>query len=74
VTYDLRPLIMDVTVAEAGPPLVVRARTLFHAVLGTGRPDEVVAALGDQAGLSFHVRVIVRERLILGDELAENTS
>jgi hypothetical protein len=74
VTYDLRPLIMDVTVAEAGPPLVVRARTLFHAVLGTGRPDEVVSALGDQAGLSFDVRVIVRERLILGDELAENTS
>jgi hypothetical protein len=69
VTYDLRPLVMDVRIAEPGPPLLLHARTRFHPALGTGRPDEVVAALGAVAGRSFDVRSIVRERLILADEL-----
>ncbi len=71
VTYDLRPLVVDVVVADPGPPLVARTRTLFHPALGTGRPDEVVAALGDPAGRPFDARSIVRERLILAEELAE---
>ena len=44
VTYDLRPLLVDVAV-ESGPPVVVRARTRFDPELGSGRPEEVVAAL-----------------------------
>ena len=47
----------------------VRARTRFDPVRGTGRPEEVVAALGDLAGSPLHVASIVRERLILADEL-----
>jgi hypothetical protein len=68
VRYDLRPLLADVALVAAGPPVVVRARTRFHPELGTGRPDEVVAALADAAGEPLDAASIVRERLILADE------
>jgi hypothetical protein len=68
VRYDLRPLLVDVSVVEPGPPVVLRARTRFHPVLGTGRPEEVVAALGDAAGAQLDVTSIVRERLVLAEE------
>jgi hypothetical protein len=69
VRYDLRPLLIDVAMASPGPPPVVRVRTRFHATLGTGRPEEVVAALGDAAGRAIDVGATVRERLILAGEL-----
>lgn len=69
VGYDLRPLLIDVGVADPGPPVSVRARTRFHPVLGTGRPEEVVAALGDACGREFGIGSIVRERLLLTDDL-----
>ena len=68
VEYDLRPLLADVTIASAGPPVVVRARTRFDPVLGTGRPEEVVAALGDRLGVALEPRSIVRERVLLADD------
>ena len=71
VRYDLRPLVVDVGVAEVGPPLLLRARTRFDPVLGTGRPEEVVAALGDVVGRPLVVGSLVRERLILADDLDE---
>jgi hypothetical protein len=70
VGYDLRPLLVDVCVADPGPPLLLRTRTRFHPVLGTGRPEEVVAALAEAAGVPLIAGSIVRERLILADELA----
>ena len=69
VPYDLRPLVVDVGVSDPGPPVVLRARTRFHPALGTGRPEEVVASLGDHIGQPLAVRSIVRERLILIDDL-----
>ena len=69
VTYDLRPLLVDVRVADVGPPLLIRATTRFDPELGTGRPAEVVAALGDLAGVELVIGSVVRERLILADEL-----
>jgi hypothetical protein len=69
VGYDLRPLLVDVTVADAGPPVVIRTRTRFDPALGTGRPEEVIAALGDVAGVALTIGSVVRERLILADEL-----
>ena len=69
VSYDLRPLLVDVQVTDEGPPVIVRARTRFHPELGTGRPEEVVGALGDAAGRSLEARSIVRERLILTEDL-----
>lgn len=69
VRYDLRPLLLDVAVADPGPPLLLRVRTRFHPVLGTGRPEEVLAALGEAADTTLDVGFVVRERLILADEL-----
>ena len=51
----------------AGRRSVLRVRTRIHPELGTGRPEEVVAALGDGLGhdRSTIAQRIVRERLIL---------
>jgi radical SAM-linked protein len=68
VTYDLRPLLIDLAI-ERGPPVVVRVRTRFHPELGTGRPEEVIAAIGDRHGAALEVASIVRERLVLADDL-----
>ena len=68
VVYDLRPLVIDVRV-DRGPPIVVRTRTRFHPELGTGRPEEVLAALADAAGRPLEAATIVRERLLLIDDL-----
>jgi radical SAM-linked protein len=70
VRYNLRPLIDELAVVEHGPPVVIRARTRFDPELGTGRPDEVLAALADAAGAPLEATAIVRERLILADDLA----
>jgi hypothetical protein len=68
VAYDLRPLLADVRVVAPGPPVVLRIETRIHPERGSGRPDEVVAALGDRAGRPLAVQSIVRERLILVDD------
>ena len=65
VDYDLRPLLGDIEQLDAG----LRIRTLFDAARGFGRPEEVVAALGELRGRDLQVRSIVRERVILADEL-----
>jgi radical SAM-linked protein len=69
VPYDLRPLLMDLRVAAPGPPSIVVARTRFHPELGTGRPEEVIAAMRERAGLDIEVSSIVRERLLLVDDI-----
>jgi radical SAM-linked protein len=68
VPYDLRPLLIDVAVRR-GPPVVITTRTRFHPELGTGRPEEVLAALGDRLGTALEAMAIVRERLLLVDDL-----
>lgn len=68
VTYDLRALLVDASIDTEGPRLLVRARTRMHPELGTGRPEEVVAALADLLGRPLEIQAIVRERLVLADE------
>ena len=70
MTYDLRPLLIDVR-AEAEAPLIVGPGRGIHPELGTGRPEEVVAALGDSSDATLVVASIVRERLLLVDDLDE---
>jgi radical SAM-linked protein len=64
-TFDLRPLIVRLEAGDTG----VTMRTRIHPELGTGRPDEVVAALGDTLGRPLSVAQSVRRRLLLADEL-----
>ena len=47
---------------------LVRMRTRFHPELGTGRPEEVLAALAEAAGHPLIAEAIIRERLILADD------
>lgn len=69
VTYDLRPLVLDARVDEAGPPPIIVTRTRFHPELGTGRPEEVVGALADLIGEPLEAVSMVRLRVILADDL-----
>lgn len=70
--YDLRPLVERLELLPAlGPGAdvpVLRMRLRHAGEAGTGRPDEVLAALGDAAGLTLGAAVTVRERVILSDE------
>jgi radical SAM-linked protein len=69
-TYDLRPLIVGLEALAAGAP-VVTMRTRIHPELGTGRPDEVVAALAKDLGRPLPIVSTVRRRLLLVDELRD---
>jgi radical SAM-linked protein len=69
-TYDLRPLLERLLVdGVADGELRLRMRTRLHPERGTGRPDEVVAALGDELGTELRIGQTVRERLLLADEV-----
>ena len=65
--YDLRPLLGDVEVEGSGERVVVLARTRFHPELGAGRPEEVVAALAEAAGVPLAIMAMTRSRLLLAD-------
>jgi radical SAM-linked protein len=68
VEYDLRPLLIGLRL-EHGPPTIIRTRTRFHPELGSGRPEEVLAALADLAGAALSARSIVREGVVLAEDL-----
>jgi hypothetical protein len=69
VEYDLRPLVERIDVDATTEPKCLRVRTRILPELGTGRPEEVVAEIGDRLGRPVEIRSIVRERLILaGDQ------
>lgn len=69
ITYDLRPLLIEVSSTDPGPPTVISIRTRIHPTLGHGRPEEVVGALGDALGRPLGAASMVRERLVLGEDL-----
>jgi radical SAM-linked protein len=71
VTYDLRPLLesVDTLVDDSLPAgLRLRIRTRFDPERGVGRPEEVLAALSDAAGIPLTARSIVRERILLAGD------
>ena len=68
-TYDLRPLLISVDTAVEDERVVVRIRTRIHPELGSGRPEEVIAALADECGNDLAPLETVRERLVLLDDL-----
>ena len=67
-TYDLRPLLVSIEAAVEAGRLVVRVRTRTHPELGSGRPEEVIAALSDELDKPLEAVETVRERLILLDD------
>ena len=69
VPYDLRPLLGDVQLVE-GTPIVLRVRTMFHVERGSGRPEEVLAALGDELGREVQASETIRERVVLDNRPA----
>ena len=68
VAYDLRPLLEALSVGDADGQPVLRVRTRIHPELGTGRPEEVIAALAERLGSPLETRTVVREGLILADD------
>lgn len=68
--YDLRPLLADLSVEAADGPVVLAARTRFQPELGSGRPEEVVAALAEAVGLPLAIGAITRTRLLLAEDVA----
>jgi radical SAM-linked protein len=68
VEVDIRPHLLDLAVtAAADGSLVLRMRLRLGGEGGVGRPDEVVAALGERLERTIVVREVVRERVILTD-------
>ena len=78
-SYDLRPLLISIaTAVQAGEAdesrdeqVVIRVRTRIHPELGSGRPEEVVAALADALGAPLEATETIRERLVLTDDLED---
>jgi hypothetical protein len=54
--------------AADGERLIVRVRTRYRPDLGSGRPEEVVAALAEAGGVELVISRTVRERLVLGED------
>jgi hypothetical protein len=67
VAYDLRPFLDAVEVAEAGGAVVIRMTLRHDPEKGVGRPEELLAALGEAAGSGPLAASVVRERLVLAD-------
>ena len=81
VAYDLRPLLADIGVIEAGGSaagsdpsgpaapqpnrIQFRIRVRHDPERGVGRPEEVLAALAELAGLELGLESLVRERVLL---------
>lgn len=68
-SYDLRPLLISIDTAVEDERVVVRVRTRIHPELGSGRPEEVIAALSDELGTALEPIETVRERLVLLEDL-----
>ena len=70
--YDLRPLIFGLEVRGSDGSGVTLAMRLRHASDAVGRPEEVVAALGEPPAaplpVPLAVRSIVRERIVMADD------
>ncbi len=71
VPYELRPFLEGISVdaIPGAAGVAVRATLRHDPEKGIGRPEEVVGELADRAGAALEARAVVRERLVLADEL-----
>ncbi|MGH2465565.1 MAG: DUF2344 domain-containing protein, partial [Candidatus Limnocylindrales bacterium] len=71
VSYDLRPLIVNldaIPAPDADKQTIVRMILRVSSDGPSGRPDEVILALGEVIGAQLEVAELVRERLWTVDE------
>ncbi len=70
VAYDLRPFVATIEVigATSGDELGIRMTLRHDSEKGIGRPEEVIAEIGDRLGAAVVARELVRERLVLASE------
>lgn len=71
--YDLRPLLISVDPgpADEAGRAGLRLTTRLDPALGTGRPEEVVAAVADALGAPIGIAAIIRDRFVLADPRRE---
>jgi radical SAM-linked protein len=81
IAYDLRPLIESIVVDVAagsefepdalrpGAPPVIRFRARLDPDRGVARPDELIAALGEQLGTPIVATEVVRTHVWLSDDV-----
>ena len=65
VDYDLRPMIESLVVRPDGASTVVVMTLRHDPAKGVGRPDEVLAELGDRLGAAITGVHLTRERIVL---------
>jgi len=65
-TYDLRPLILELDTGAGAETVRMRLRASSDGP--SGRPDEVILALGELLGRQLELVDLVRERLWTSDE------
>jgi hypothetical protein len=73
VAFDLRPLIVGASVISDGPPVQADLVLRIDPALGTGRPADVVAALGDPASggtAGIEASSMVRMEILLAGDPA----
>jgi radical SAM-linked protein len=79
LAYDLRPLILELEVSDdpasvhstagSGSTPIVRMALRTSSDGPSGRPDEVILAIGEAAGRDLQMVELVRERLWTSDEI-----
>ena len=70
VTYDLRPFLVDLRMDAAEPHPCLWMTLRHDPERGIGRPEEVLAALGDELGTPPTVVDLVRESILLAEPAA----
>jgi radical SAM-linked protein len=78
VMVDIRPHLVDLRLARAAPatapsgaagtPFELWMRLRLGGEGGVGRPEEIVAALGERLGRALATRTLTRERIVLSDD------
>lgn len=75
VTVDIRPHVIDLRLGTPPPPtpgaggtFELWMRLRLGGESGVGRPEEIVAALGDRLGRTLVTRQLTRERIVLSDD------
>jgi radical SAM-linked protein len=76
VTVDIRPHVIDLRLGTAPPAPTLGATATFELWMrlrlggesGVGRPEEVVATLGDRLGRTLITSQLTRDRIVLSDD------